>query len=155
MTKTTKPSAVDPDLVRQLADLLDETGLSEIEFGTEDWHIRVGKNSGPMAQSYALPASQPAGGASAGSLGAAEDDIANHPGALKSPMVGVAYTQSDPETPAYIAVGDTVVAGDTVLLIEAMKVFNPIQAHKAGKVTRILISNGTPVEFGEPLIIIE
>lgn len=150
MSKTDKASAVDPDLVRQLAKLLDETGLSEIEFGMEDWHVRVGRQVVPAARSVTLSATAPSA-----SETPVEEDPANHPGVVKSPMVGIVYTQSDPESPVFCRVGDTVSAGDTVLLIEAMKVFNPIQAPKAGKVARVLVSNGAPVEFGEPLIIIE
>ncbi|HEC14773.1 MAG TPA: acetyl-CoA carboxylase biotin carboxyl carrier protein, partial [Rhodospirillales bacterium] len=82
-------------------------------------------------------------------------DISVHPGVVVSPMVGMAYTSPDPDTPPYVKVGDQVSEGDTLLLIEAMKVFNPIKAPRAGKVTRILIDTGTPVEFGEPLLIIE
>ena len=84
-----------------------------------------------------------------------EEDYAKLPGAVKSPMVGVVYLSSDPNSPDYVKVGDTVSAGDTVCLIEAMKTFNPVTAHMAGKVTKILVSGGDPVEYGEPLIIIE
>ena len=84
-----------------------------------------------------------------------EEDYAKLPGAVKSPMVGVVYLSSDPNSPDYVKVGDTVSAGDTVCLIEAMKTFNPVKAHMAGKVTKILVSGGDPVEYGEPLIIIE
>ena len=83
------------------------------------------------------------------------DDLSSHPGVVPSPMVGVVYTSPDPDTPVYVKVGDQVAEGDTILLIEAMKVFNPIRAPKAGKVTRILVNGGSPVEFGEPLMIIE
>ena len=84
-----------------------------------------------------------------------EEDYAKLPGAVKSPMVGVVYLSSDPNSPDYVKVGDTVSAGDTVCLIEAMKTFNPVKAHMAGKVTKMLVSGGDPVEYGEPLIIIE
>ena len=84
-----------------------------------------------------------------------EEDYAKLPGAVKSPMVGVVYLSSDPNSPDYVKVGDTVSAGDTVCLIEAMKTFNPVKAHMAGKITKILVSGGDPVEYGEPLIIIE
>ncbi|MBM3952949.1 MAG: acetyl-CoA carboxylase biotin carboxyl carrier protein, partial [Rhodospirillales bacterium] len=87
--------------------------------------------------------------------GKAADAVADHPGVVKSPMVGVAYTAPDPATPPFIRVGDQVAEGQTLLLIEAMKVFNPIKAPRAGKVARIFIASGTPVEYGEPLVLIE
>ncbi len=164
MSKSGKSSAIDAELVRQLADLLTETGLSEIEYGRDDWHVRVSKGGGGFANHGAAPAPStpapappslptPAAGPAAESTSV--DDLSNHPGAVTSPMVGVVYTAADPDSPPYIKVGDQVSEGDTVLLIEAMKVFNPIRAPKSGKVSRILVSGGTPVEYGEPLLIIE
>ena len=82
-------------------------------------------------------------------------DLSKLPGCVKSPMVGVVYLSSDPNTPNYVKIGDTVAQGDTVCLIEAMKTFNPVKAHTAGKVTKILVESGDPVEYGEPLIVIE
>jgi acetyl-CoA carboxylase biotin carboxyl carrier protein len=151
--KSPQSPTVDGDLVRQLAQLLEETGLNEIEYGQDDWHIRVsgGKTivaAGPVATQAAGPAPVTADGSD-------DEDLSNYPGMITSPMVGVVYTSSDPDTPAFVKVGDTVEAGDTLLLIEAMKVFNPIRAAKAGKVTRILVNSGMPVEFGEPLMIVE
>ncbi len=151
--KSDTSSTVDADLVRHLAELLEETGLNEIEFGREDWHIRVSR--GASSVSVQAPAPMAVAPAAAPAAAAPEDDLAAHPGALTSPMVGVAYTSPDPDTPPYVKVGDQISEGDTVMLIEAMKVFNPIRAPKAGKVTRIMINSGTPVEFGEPLMIIE
>ncbi|NQV44574.1 MAG: acetyl-CoA carboxylase biotin carboxyl carrier protein [Rhodospirillales bacterium] len=148
------PSGIDMELVRQLAELLDETGLSEIEYGRDEWHIRVSR--GGTATSIQMTAPGP--GAVLAAPGAAAtdpDDLSAHPSAVCSPMVGVVYTSSDPETPAFVKVGDQVNEGDTLLLVEAMKVFNPIRAPKSGKVSRILISNGSPVEFGEALMIVE
>jgi acetyl-CoA carboxylase biotin carboxyl carrier protein len=84
-----------------------------------------------------------------------DDDYTNSPNAVKSPMVGVVYLASNPNSPAYVSLGDTVNVGDTVCLIEAMKTYNPVKAHKSGKVTKILVEAGDPVEYGEPLIIIE
>ena len=86
---------------------------------------------------------------------AADEDYSNHPGAVKSPMVGVVYLSSDPNSPNYVKVGDTVAEGDTVCLIEAMKTYNPVKAHKGGKVSKILVESGDPVEYGEPLVVIE
>lgn len=144
----------DSGLVRSLASLLDETNLTEIEYENEGTRIRVARQitygaAVPAAPVIAAPAAVPA------ATPAPAADPANHPGALKSPMVGVAYLAPEPGKPNFIQVGDTIAAGATVLLIEAMKTYNPIRAAKAGKVTAILIEDGSPVEYGEPLVIIE
>jgi acetyl-CoA carboxylase biotin carboxyl carrier protein len=142
---------IDEKLILKLASLMDETGLTEIEYGVEGTNIRVSKKP-----SYAVttPATTPT---DLVPIAAApvEANAASHPGVVKSPMVGVAYTSSDPDTPSFIKIGDNVSEGQTLLLIEAMKVFNPILAPKAGRVTQILITSGAPIEFGEPLVIIE
>lgn len=153
--KTTKNSKIDADMVRQLADLLEETGLTEIEYGNDQMHLRVAKGGVPMAS--VAPAPAPVSGTVTETLSGGDeaDAHANHPGVVVSPMVGTAYTGADPESPPFVKVGDQVKEGDTLLLIEAMKVFNPIKAANGGKVSRILITSGTPVEFGEPLMIIE
>ena len=141
---------INAERVRVLARLLDETGLGEIEYAGDGWHVRVAK----PAQAAVAGNTQPT--AATGPAGpAAEPAPASHPGMLKSPMVGIVYTSADPAAPPFVRVGDTIAEGQTVLLIEAMKVFNPIKAPKAGKVTRILITSGMPVEYGEPLMIIE
>lgn len=146
---------IDASLVRKLADLLDETGLTEIEYGGKDWHLRVAKTTAakpeasaakPIAAGDAQPVSE---------WKSVAEAAIDHPGVVVSPMVGVVYITSDPDSPPFVKVGDEVGEGDTLLLIEAMKVFNSIKAPKGGKVTRILVGNGTPVEFGEPLMIIE
>ncbi|MBT3238131.1 MAG: acetyl-CoA carboxylase biotin carboxyl carrier protein [Rhodospirillaceae bacterium] len=151
-----KKNLIDPDMVRELAELLDETGLTEIEYGNDEWHLRVGKGatSAPatVAISAPAPAIQETLNAPAKDDG---DDHANHPGVVVSPMVGTVYTSPDSDSAPFIKIGDSVSEGDTLLLIEAMKVFNPIKATKSGKVTRIFSDNATPVEFGEPLLIIE
>ncbi|WP_028878580.1 acetyl-CoA carboxylase biotin carboxyl carrier protein [Terasakiella pusilla] len=139
------------ELVRELAELLNDTGLSEIEYGQDDWHVRVAKNVTVNAAAAVAPAAVSAAPAAAPTAG----DDANHPGAVPSPMVGVAYLSPDPDSPQFVNVGDSVAEGATLCLIEAMKVFNPIHAPKAGKVTRILVNSGSPVEFGDPLFIIE
>ena len=147
-----KKTDIDENLVRKLAGLLDETGLTEIEYSVDGFSIRVASNvsvvasAAPAAPVTAAPIAPPA---------VDSDDLASHPGAVTSPMVGVAYTSSDPDSPPFVKVGDQVSQGQTVCLIEAMKVFNPITAPKAGKVTQVLIDNGSPVEFGAPLVIIE
>ena len=140
---------IDEELVRKLATLMDETGLTEIEYGIEGINIRVSKAANYAVAGPALTSAAPV------ATEIAEVDAASHPGVVKSPMVGVAYTSSDPDSPAFVKVGDTVSEGKTLLLIEAMKVFNPILAPKAGRISQILISGGSPVEFGEPLVIIE
>jgi acetyl-CoA carboxylase biotin carboxyl carrier protein len=144
---------VDADLVRKLAELLEETGLSEIEYGRDDWHIRVSRGGTSIALQTSAPAASLSAVVADGDGSA--NDLSLHPGAICSPMVGVVYTSSDPDTPPFVKVGDQVDAGDTVLLVEAMKVFNPIRAPKAGNVTKILVNNGSPIEYGEPLLIIE
>jgi acetyl-CoA carboxylase biotin carboxyl carrier protein len=153
--KNQTKSKIDTDLVRQLAELLDETGLSEIEYGTDEWHLRVAKRDGFIATSQSpSPVAVP----KAEGQGALSDESSSHydhPGVVVSPMVGTAYTTADPGTPPFVKIGDKVSEGDTLLLIEAMKVFNPIKAIRAGKVTRIFVDNGTPIEFSEPLMIIE
>jgi len=153
--KQPKKSKIDADMVRQLAGLLDETGLSEIEYGTDEWHLRVAKGGTTTVASVAPPAVTQAAVAEPASSDDEDDNHANHPGVIVSPMVGTAYISPDPESPPFVKIGDTVSEGDTLVLIEAMKVFNPIKAALGGTVTRVFINNGTPIEFGEPLLIIE
>jgi len=144
---------INEDLVRQLTRLLDETGLSEIEYGRDGWHIRVAKG-GAVVSTHAQAAPHPAGEPSPGTLPAGEEDV-DLTNAVTSPMVGVVFTSSDPGAPPFVKAGDTVTDGQTLLLVEAMKVFNPITAPRSGTVTKILITNGAPVEFGDPLLILE
>jgi acetyl-CoA carboxylase biotin carboxyl carrier protein len=139
----------DPDAIRALAAVLVETGLSEIEIAEKDSRIRVVRATAPIA--VAPVAIAPA----AVALAPAIPDEASHPGAVTSPMVGVAYLSPEPGTPAFVSVGQAVTAGQTLLLIEAMKTFNQIKAPKAGTVARILVANSTPVEYGEVLMILE
>lgn len=150
----------DPEAIRELAKILRETDLSEIELVEKDSRIRVVRSvtvAPPVAMAApapvaAMPAPPPAAGPAAAPVAA---DPATHPGAVTSPMVGVAYLSPEPGAPPFIQVGAKVAQGQTLLLIEAMKTFNQIRAPKAGTVTRILVENGTPVEFGEPLVVIE
>ncbi len=141
-------------LIRDLAELLNETGLTEIEIEKSGLKVRVARTlsvvaAAPSAVSAAAPAAGgPAGASSAG-------DPGKHPGAVKSPMVGTAYRAPDPSAPVFVEIGSRVSAGDTLLIIEAMKTMNQIPAPKSGTVTAILFENGQPVEFGEPLVIIE
>ena len=148
MAKSPKASDIDADAVRKLADLLNETGLTEIEYTYEDWSLRVSK--GATAVAATVPA---AAAPAAADSGAADQGVPA--GAVTSPMVGVAYTSPDPDSPPFVTEGETVKEGQTLLLVEAMKVFNQITAPRAGTVKKILVSSGTPVEFGEPLLILE
>ncbi len=140
---------VDKELIRELAALLEETGLGEIEVSDEGRAVRVVRRANAVA-SEVVPA--PSGDAAAA---AAAEDLAAHPGAVLSPMVGTAFVGPEPGAPPFVKVGDTVHAGATLLIIEAMKTMNPIPAPRDGRVTRILVSNGAPVEFGAVLMILE
>ena len=147
---------VDQDLIRQLASILTETDLSEIEVETDDLKVRVARQSqvvnvaAPVAAAPApAPAAAPAAIAPEGSSKAA------HPGAVPSPMVGTVYVAAEPGAAAFVSVGTQVTQGQTVLIVEAMKTMNQIPAPKSGTVKEILVEDGQPVEFGEPLLIIE
>ncbi|CAI9120872.1 acetyl-CoA carboxylase biotin carboxyl carrier protein [Brytella acorum] len=144
------PMLVDADAIRALADILTETGLTEIEVAEGDSRIRVARG-GTVTQVAATPFAA----APAAVPVAAAADVANHPGTVTSPMVGVAYLTPDPSSAPFVTEGQSVAAGQTIMLIEAMKTFNQIKAPRAGKVVRILIASGDPVEYGEPLAIIE
>lgn len=156
--ETTKTkSNVDQELIRELANLLGETGLTEIEIEQEGLRVRVARN---VSVSASVPASpqlrlqaEPDPGARG--PGSGEPDIASHPGAVTSPMVGTAYRAAEPGAPPFIEVGTTVKSGQTILIVEAMKTMNHIPASRAGTVTAILVEDGQPVEYGEPLVIIE
>jgi acetyl-CoA carboxylase biotin carboxyl carrier protein len=148
----------DPAAIRELAKILRDTDLTEIELVEKDSRIRVARQvtvqtvatvpAGPVA---AAPAAAPA---AANPAASAEPD-GNHPGTVTSPMVGVAYLAPEPGASPFITVGSRVAQGQTLLLIEAMKTFNQIRAPKSGTVTRILVESGSPVEYGEPLLVIE
>ncbi len=146
---------VDIALVRQLAKLLNDTGLTEIEVEADDRKIRVARTMQGASVTMAAPAAPVAMAAPAPVAAPADVAPADHPGAVKSPMVGTAYLAASPEAAPFVSVGDTVKEGDTVIIIEAMKVMNPITATRGGKVTQILIANGQPVEFDQPLVVIE
>jgi acetyl-CoA carboxylase biotin carboxyl carrier protein len=146
---------LDTEAIRALAAVLHETGLTEIEIAEKDTRIRVVRSPGPAAPvQIAVPASAPAA-APVTPAAPSQEDLAAHPGAVLSPMVGVAYLSPEPGAAPFVAPGQTVAAGQTVLLIEAMKTFNQIRAPKGGIVSRILVNNGSPVEFGEALMILE
>ncbi len=146
-------SPIDSELVRSLAGLLDENNLSEIEYEAAGLRIRVARHAAPPPTHVAVTHAPPSAAQAAAAV--VSEDPANHPGAVKSPMVGVTYLSPEPGTPRFVSVGDAVSEGQTVLLIEAMKTFNPIRATRGGRVAAILVHDGQPVEFGEPLIIIE
>lgn len=142
---------IDPELIRRLADLLKETGLGEIEYAEGERRVRVA-----MPSAASVVAAAPAATATAAAAAEAAPATASAPAnALTSPMVGTAYLSPEPNAPPFVKPGDKVREGQTVLIIEAMKVMNAIRAPRAGTVTRILVSNGAPVEYGEPLLVIE
>jgi acetyl-CoA carboxylase biotin carboxyl carrier protein len=145
----------DPAALRALAELLNSTGLTEIELEEGGRKLRLARVIAPVSMPVAMPAMAAGPVAVAAAEPAAKPDPAKHPGAVKSPMVGVAYLSSEPSAPPYVSVGQSVVIGQTVLLIEAMKTFNQIKATKAGRVTQILVKAGAPVEYDEALLIIE
>jgi acetyl-CoA carboxylase biotin carboxyl carrier protein len=151
MADTKSAMQVDAALVRQLAELLDETHLTEIEVQDGERKIRVARNvsvAAPVMHAPAPTAPAPAAEAAA----APAPSAAN---ALKSPMVGTVFLAAEPGAKPFAAVGDTVTEGQTLIIIEAMKVMNPIAAPRAGKVTQVLVENGQPVEFDQSLIVIE
>ncbi len=157
----------DVAFIEALAKLLQENDLTELEvmrdFGENDsLNVRVSRAKEVVTQMAPIAAAAPVAAAPAAATApaaaeapTATDDPASHPGAVPSPMVGTAYLQPEPGTPAFVSVGDTVSEGQTVLIVEAMKTMNQIPAPRAGKVKRILVEDGAPVEFGAPLMIIE
>jgi acetyl-CoA carboxylase biotin carboxyl carrier protein len=145
---------MDTEFIRLLAKLLEETNLGEIEMADGDRRIRVAR---PVVAAAPAPVAAPVAVAPATAAApiAVAADAAKNPGTVKSPMVGTAYLLPEPGKPPFVHVGDKVIAGQTLLIIEAMKTFNPIKAPKAGTVKQIIIENAQPVEFGEPLMIVE
>src|SRR5450755_86564 len=148
MAKAPKVPIVDSDLIRELTKLLDETGLTEIEIEQDGQRVRVARNAAAPAppRAAAAPVPQPV---------AVPLDPSKHPGVVISPMVGTAYAAPEPGAKPFIEIGTLVKAGDTLLVVEAMKTMNQIPAPRAGTVIQILFEDGQPVEFGEPLVIIE
>src|SRR5665213_1470869 len=153
---TAKSKSDDSALIRELALLLDETNLTEIEIERAGLRVRVARN---VSIAASIPASyQPASAipaAAATTAPAASDDIAKHPGVVPSPMVGTVYWASEPGAKPFVEIGSKVSVGQTLLIIEAMKTMNQIPSPRAGTVTQILVEDGQPVEFGEPLVVIE
>jgi len=159
MAKPPKSSLIDRDLIRELSELLDETGLSEIEIEQDGKRFRVARNLTVAAAAPApAPPVAPRGGeplAQMSDAGPLPADASKHPGLVTSPMVGTAYGAPEPGAKPFVEVGSKVKVGDTLLIVEAMKTMNQIPAPRAGTVTQILFEDGQPVEFGEPLVIIE
>jgi acetyl-CoA carboxylase biotin carboxyl carrier protein len=155
MAKSPKTPAVDHALIRELTKLLDETGLTEIEIEQDGQRVRVARNAVVAAapatpRAAAAPVPQPMAEAAKAPL-----DPSKHPGVVTSPMVGTAYVAPEPGGKPFIEIGGQVKVGDTLLVVEAMKTMNQIPAPRAGTVIQILFEDGQPVEFGEPLVIIE
>ena len=144
---------IDGDLVRKLADLLRETGLSEIEFAEGEKRIRVTRPT--VAQTVAVQAAPVLAAAPVAAAAAPASKPVSHPGAVTSPMVGTAYLAAEPGGTPFVRPGDVVKAGQTIMIIEAMKVINAIKAPRGGTVAEVLVSDAQPVEFGEVLLIIE
>jgi len=154
--------AGDTAIVKALADILDDAGLAELEFENGTMSVRLSRVAGsaapvaamaPVAAAPVAPAA--AAPAPASDAAPAATDAASHPGAVTSPMVGTVYVAPEPDAPSFIEVGDSVKKGQTILIVEAMKVMNPITAPADGKITQILVQNAQPVEFGEVLVVIE
>ncbi|WP_119167225.1 acetyl-CoA carboxylase biotin carboxyl carrier protein [Algihabitans albus] len=141
---------IDEEAIRKLAELLSETGLSEIEIEDDDRRLRVARQAAPL-QTAVVPAGPPV----AVKPVADEPAAGPHPGTVASPMVGTVYLAPEPGAGPFVQVGDQVREGQTLLIIEAMKVMNNMPSPRAGKVTAILVEDGTPVEFGEPLVVVE
>ena len=149
---------IDARMVRKLADILTDTGLSEIEVECDGLKIRVAKTltSAPIQYAAApAPVAAVAAPAAAAPTGEAAAPERRKGDVVNSPMVGTVYLQPQPDAPAFVKVGDMVSAGQTLMIVEAMKTMNPIPAPKAGKVVEIIVEDGQPVEFGEPLVVIE
>ncbi|MEC8805349.1 MAG: acetyl-CoA carboxylase biotin carboxyl carrier protein [Pseudomonadota bacterium] len=155
--------AGDTAIVKALADILDDAGLAELEFENGNMSVRLSRVAGsaapvaavaPVAAAPVAPATAAPASASDAAPAAAAD-AASHPGAVTSPMVGTVYVAPEPDAPSFIEVGDSVKKGQTILIVEAMKVMNPITAPADGKITQILVQNAQPVEFGEVLVVIE
>jgi acetyl-CoA carboxylase biotin carboxyl carrier protein len=148
------------ELVKALANILDDAGLAELEYETDDVAIRLSRVSGAAPVAAVAPVAAPAAVAAPTAAPAAQSaegaaDLSAHPGAVMSPMVGTAYISPEPGAPAFVEEGSTVKKGQTLLIVEAMKVMNPITAPQDGTVSKIMVKNAQPIEFGEVLVVIE
>ena len=158
---------MDQDLVRSLAELLNEADLAEIEIEKDDFRVRITRSwpsEAPLVQpQYAIPAAAaptasavaPTNVVDAAPVVKPGDDLASNPGTLTSPMVGTSYLSPEPDAPSFVSIGSKVSEGQTILIVEAMKTMNQIPAHCSGTVTKILVDDAQPVEYGEPLVVIE
>jgi acetyl-CoA carboxylase biotin carboxyl carrier protein len=151
-SRMSKTPAIDHDVIRELAKLLDETGLTEIAIEQDGVSVRVARQPAPVARSRTA---EMAVAVTAVPAGTASIDPTQHPGLVASPMVGTAYRGSEPGARPFVDVGSQVKVGDTLIIIEAMKTMNQIPAPRAGTVIQILVEDGQPVEYGEPLMIVE
>jgi acetyl-CoA carboxylase biotin carboxyl carrier protein len=162
MATTPKKSAAktaaasnEASFVKELADILDQAGLAELEYETEAVAIRLSRVTTAAPVTAAAPVAAAAPAAIAEPVAELPANPADHPGTVKSPMVGTVYTAPEPDAPAFITEGTTVTTGQTLFIVEAMKVMNPITAPKAGTVVKIFVQNAQPIEFGEALVIVE
>lgn len=158
---------LDTKVIGKLAEILDKNNLTDLEYEDERCRISLSRSvnnvtTAAMAPVYqpvpshtVIPGQTPTTPSDVPSSSSGSEDFSNNPNAIKSPMVGVVYLSPDPNSPNYVKTGDAVKEGDIVCLIEAMKTFNPVKAHKSGIVTKILVEGGDPVEFGEPLVVVE
>lgn len=150
---------IDTNAIKQLAEILDDTGLTEIEVAEGDQMIRINRGgvavtaAAPVAPAVSMPSDPTVPQAASNDMPAA--DVSTHPGAVSSPMVGTAYLSPEPGSPNFVSKGASVNEGDTLMIIEAMKVMNPIKAPKSGTVTQVLVENEQPIEFGDVLVVIE
>ncbi len=155
MSKEEKPDPLEGKMIRDLAAILEETGLSEIEIEKAGLRLRVARNIQMVATAHTVAAAVPTAPTPASGGAPRPTDLSGHPGLVASPMVGTAYVASSPGASPFVKIGDMVTEGQTLLIIEAMKTMNQIPSPRAGRVTQIIISDGQPVEFGEPLMVIE
>ena len=150
--KSIEPNTV---LVRALADILDDADLAELEYETDDVAIRLSRVAGATPVATVAPVAVPAPAALSAAPVVSAADLSGHPGAITSPMVGTAYISPEPGAPAFVEEGSVIKKGQTLLIVEAMKVMNPITAPMDGIVSKILVKNAQPIEFGEVLVVIE
>ena len=155
MAEPAQKKTPNEDVIRSLANLLNETGLTEIEIEENNLRVRVARAPATFSHPLPLVHAPPAVGVAASPAGPGISSFENHPGVVTCPMVGTAYRAPEPGAPSFVEVGSVVREGQTLLIVEAMKTMNQIASPRAGTVKRILVENGQPVEYGEPLMIIE
>jgi len=146
---------IDTEVIRELAELLTETGLTEIEWSEGEIRVRVARGPAGAILQAPGPRAADTAPAAAPTAAASDDDVSGHPGVVVSPMVGTVYLQPEPDAARFVQVGSEVAEGQTLLIVEAMKTMNPIPCPRAGTITRILVEDQQPVEFGQALMLIE